>query len=873
MNFKYCISICSLYIIFITSSAWAQKSAWKLFFPGYSDFAYQASVDINSDLNLTILNNVVNGNHKFLSINKSGLVVYQETTNQIPVIQFKDSLNNRYVITYNLSNLIVKKTNPSGIVIYTKSNALPNPLIVGAGGINTEYFFSAVNHLMLSNGTIALSGLFRADTTGSSTYESLNVIFINPANGTILNQFTKYDLYDPVYNTLLQEDLNGDINVFYYSESLNYYRMAKVSQSGNLILERFYGDFSGSPDQYSAIKLTKSYIYLGAMINGVDFHVAKLNKTNLDTVFYVNTNLQYWSGFSSFFDASDSSFYLSHSGDGSISNFTEYGSNGNIICNDNSTIYNYGYKFALQGNNCYSARNSFSFRDTLCYLTACTPVVDNNMQNLIYGNIGMYSIPNDNYSSSDVLYIVSNLNNSVLGLIGIVDEQKVNVSGKIYYDANGNCSFDPTEAGFPNQLVKIIPTGSYMFTDFDGNFENSLDTGTYVLEPLALSNTINSCPANINLHIADTTTLYANKNFGLSDQAGNLQDLNITVNQSTAAPNLNSVVIVSVGNLLPLAASGNVVLSFDQSIFSYISASPVPDSIIGNQCYWSFTNLGFYNSLTFRLVLKVDTLTPNGTGFTTFANVINSIPEGNITNNQDQFSDISRGSFDPNDKNVSPKGYGPIGLISPADSILTYKIRFQNTGTYTAYKVVVIDTLDSDLNIESFLLLSSSHPCQLSIIGSNIIVCTFEDIMLPDSTTNELLSHGFVNFRINLKSGLTVGSQILNQAYIYFDYNEPVATNQTINTIGTVSLSELESSDYFTIYPNPASEEISIQLKNDTYVNQLILIDLHGRSVMDEKINRILNVKTFSIRDLKSGFYILTLKTQNSVVSKPFIKQ
>ncbi|MBL0063793.1 MAG: hypothetical protein IPP38_02000 [Bacteroidetes bacterium] len=42
------------------------------------------------------------------------------------------------------------------------------------------------------------------------------------------------------------------------------------------------------------------------------------------------------------------------------------------------------------------------------------------------------------------------------------------------------------------------------------------------------------------------------------------------------------------------------------------------------------------------------------------------------------------GSYDPNAIEVMPAGNGSQGFISPEDSLLTYTIHFQNTGTYYA---------------------------------------------------------------------------------------------------------------------------------------------------------------------------------------------
>jgi hypothetical protein len=59
----------------------------------------------------------------------------------------------------------------------------------------------------------------------------------------------------------------------------------------------------------------------------------------------------------------------------------------------------------------------------------------------------------------------------------------------------------------------------------------------------------------------------------------------------------------------------------------------------------------------------------------------------------------------------------------------------------------------------------------------------FDNIALPDSTTNEAGSHGFVQYSVRAKAGLPNGAQIPNTASIYFDFNLPVVTNATHSTL------------------------------------------------------------------------------------------
>ncbi|MCB0683880.1 MAG: hypothetical protein KDC32_23685, partial [Saprospiraceae bacterium] len=58
------------------------------------------------------------------------------------------------------------------------------------------------------------------------------------------------------------------------------------------------------------------------------------------------------------------------------------------------------------------------------------------------------------------------------------------------------------------------------------------------------------------------------------------------------------------------------------------------------------------------------------------------------------------GAFDPNDKQAFPYGYDSAHYIE-AETELEYRIRFQNTGTDTAFNVLILDTLSAQLDLSS----------------------------------------------------------------------------------------------------------------------------------------------------------------------------
>ena len=127
-------------------------------------------------------------------------------------------------------------------------------------------------------------------------------------------------------------------------------------------------------------------------------------------------------------------------------------------------------------------------------------------------------------------------------------------------------------------------------------------------------------------------------------------------------------------------------------------------------------------------------------------------------------------------------GFSPEQLAS--GEYLNYIIRFQNTGTDTAFRVLVRDTLSSKLNLSTLEMISASSAYSLSV-HENKLEWKFDPIILPDSNHNEAASHGYIAYRIKPISNLQLGDTISNKAAIYFDFNLPVITNDHHTIIKT----------------------------------------------------------------------------------------
>ena len=143
---------------------------------------------------------------------------------------------------------------------------------------------------------------------------------------------------------------------------------------------------------------------------------------------------------------------------------------------------------------------------------------------------------------------------------------------------------------------------------------------------------------------------------------------------------------------------------------------------------------------------------------------------------------IITGSYDPNFKEAFPIGIGNDHLIE-GDEEFEYIIHFQNTGNDTAFNIVIKDTLSLKMDLATLRTGAASHPFSWELTPENELVFSFENIFLPDSTIDEVASHGYVQYFIYPKNDLLPGTVIENRAGIYFDINDPILTNTVFHTI------------------------------------------------------------------------------------------
>ena len=228
------------------------------------------------------------------------------------------------------------------------------------------------------------------------------------------------------------------------------------------------------------------------------------------------------------------------------------------------------------------------------------------------------------------------------------------------------------------------------------------------------------------------------------------------------------------------SVDGTLWLEKDASI-SEVNYLDLPDTIMPPNIYgWHYEDLFPGGSVHKKIELKI----PGPPDFP-IGDLINFQVYSTYNDNQTnpfEYSDLVECAYDPNDKLVNPVYPENYALIGEP---LIYTIRFQNTGNAAAYHVVVRDTLDEQLDPTSFRVIGSSHDSVLTteLIDERYLSFNFNNIYLPDSTTNFEESQGYVMYTIQAYDTIEEGTTIENTAAIYFDFNPPIITNTTINNM------------------------------------------------------------------------------------------
>ena len=360
------------------------------------------------------------------------------------------------------------------------------------------------------------------------------------------------------------------------------------------------------------------------------------------------------------------------------------------------------------------------------------------------------------------------------------------ISGRVFIDANNNNLYDAGEADFKKAIISSKKQGFSMASvPQQGFYANPVDTGTFNTSIQIQHPYFTATPTNAN-SIFNTYKNNDTINFAVHPIPG-IRDLAVNIiSTDIARPGFDFNYHIYFNNNGTDTAT-NIKLRFiKDSRLILQSATPVQSSISGDTLIWNLATMppGFSEIINIKFTVPIIPIVQLGNQLFASA-MIDSSGDATPADNLALLVNTVSGSYDPNDKKENHGGSITLKELA-ADKYLTYTIRFQNSGTDTAFNINIRDTLDNKLDWSSFQMIASSHPCQTTLKQGNKINWYFKDIKLVDSFHNESLSHGFISYKIKTLSSLNIGQQVNNSASIYFDFNPAIKTNTQITLVKSI---------------------------------------------------------------------------------------
>jgi hypothetical protein len=484
----------------------------------------------------------------------------------------------------------------------------------------------------------------------------------------------------------------------------------------------------------------------------------------------------------------------------------------------------------------------------------------NSPRGLAVSQQGIYLYGN----SSNYVNGIANFNNQPLGLTSFITKlanQGTNlVSGLVFIDDNENGVRDNNEE---TTNIPLIQYGSNYYQSIDtvGNFSNYLLSGTYTIGTVLTKYWKQTKP--------DTTIIFANAfesvddlNFGVKP-IGNVQDLEVYVTSTAIRPGFDMSYSVIYRNVGTIPMSGSLELIIDDTL-TYLSSTPM-GIYTEPTITWNYSNLKVGETriavVRCNMPVALDLL---GTDLVANAVIQPVTTDTTPTNNVFNYAQEITGSYDPNDKQVTPSGAVDTNFIN--DGRFLYHIRFQNTGNDTAFTVRVADTLNNHLDISTLQMIGASHDYVFDL-ENKAILWTFNNILLPDNTTNEPESHGFITYSIRPKETTQLDDTIANTAHIYFDFNPPIITNTTISAVEILTQTHqvtVQQLEKINVFPNPTDGWLTCEVdnfqSNETYFFKLF--DMQGRLMAQYPMTS--DRQTIDLPELPFGMYIYQLISAES---------
>ncbi|MEM9921733.1 MAG: T9SS type A sorting domain-containing protein [Bacteroidota bacterium] len=403
------------------------------------------------------------------------------------------------------------------------------------------------------------------------------------------------------------------------------------------------------------------------------------------------------------------------------------------------------------------------------------------------------------------------------------------IAGTISIDLDQNCQ--PDSSYQLSGILVELSDGQTAVTNFNGAYEFQTTPGTYTVKPiLDTARYSNVCGDSLIVDAPDWGNVYGGNDFYFGRRY--LLDLGLRPVKPDPRPGFVRTLIVDIVNFSDGPEDGTLTYTYDVR-HEYIDASiqPTTHDVANRKLTWELTDIP-RNTSRLQIQMRLPATVPLGTIIDYHFSIEPIDSDFNPADNEVFCQRVVVGSFDPNDKSAEQAGRGTNGLLDFGVRELGYLVRFQNTGTDTAFTVVIRDTLDTDLDLKSLVPGPASHPYELKVYDSRVLEFTFNDILLPDSTTNKEGSNGHVFFDIRFKEDAPPGTRAENKAAIFFDFNKPIITNTVVRT--------LRAADVFTELDLQGCD--SLLYNGQIYTDGAMVVDTFQLAIRDSIVTASIEI-------------------------------
>ena len=337
------------------------------------------------------------------------------------------------------------------------------------------------------------------------------------------------------------------------------------------------------------------------------------------------------------------------------------------------------------------------------------------------------------------------------------------ITGSVYKDNNANCLMDSGDHGMYFIPVKLYDYNNNFigirYPNWSGNYQFLAPLGTYSvkIDTTNIPFAVQCLYPGIDTVIALTggNPAASSVNFGIACKPG--FDIGVKAISSTGLvfPGVQHKLGIAAGSMIqwswygynfncPAPISGQVQIAVTGPVtYNGIVYGSLTPLVSGNVFTYSIADFDQINNYQ-DFILNFITDTSAQLGDQICVNVIVTPTSGdnNPSNNTYNFCYVVGNSYDPNMKEVYPVN------VAPAyQDWFTYTIHFQNTGNASAMNIRLADTLDANLDFETFEVINYSDSIEVSL-DNNLLNFHFPNIMLPDSTSDPEGSKGYVQYRV-----------------------------------------------------------------------------------------------------------------------------